>query len=274
MENERAFYFLAGILFCLVLWKLILLLRDKKREKFLGQELPLEWRNIVHENVPIVRKLPDKLKSELEGLIYLFLEEKEFIGCEGLEITDEIRLTIAAQACLLLLNRKTKYYPSLYTILVYPDAFYTHNVDYAGPVKSVSVNVTYGQSHERGPVVLAWSQVYTGAYNPADGKNVVFHEFAHQLDQETGRHNGVPVLEDYSKYAPWVKIVGDEFTEFRDKIYDNQKTFFDSYGVSEPAEFFAVATEAFFEKPLQFKKKKPDLYEQLASLYKLDPAAW
>ncbi len=177
MENERAFYFLAGILFCLVLWKLILLLRDKKREKFLGQELPLEWRNIVHENVPIVRKLPDKLKSELEGLIYLFLDEKEFIGCEGLEITDEIRLTIAAQACLLLLNRKTKYYPSLYTILVYPDAFYTHNVDYAGPVKSVSVNVTYGQSHERGPVVLAWSQVYTGAYNPADGKNVVFHEF-------------------------------------------------------------------------------------------------
>jgi len=201
----------------------------------------------------------------------VFLAEKSFEGCGGLELTDEIRVTIAAQACLLLLHREPEYYPGLDVILVYPSAFRSKSTRREGMVVMEDDSTRLGESHDRGIVVVSWDDVRRGAADPNDGHNVVLHEFAHQLDQADGAADGAPELERRSMFGPWARTLGAEFEALETAADRNRKTVIDKYGATNPAEFFAVITETFFEKPRQMKAKHPELYEQLVEFYKQDP---
>lgn len=239
------------------------------------QVLPVnpKWEKIIEKNLPVYLKLTDQMKTELHGHIRVFMHEKNFEGCGGLELNDEIRVTIAAQACILILNRKTAYFPKLSSILVYPSAFVARNIrNSQGFVADAQVHL--GESWRTGAVVLSWDDIVRGGVDPNDGHNVVLHEFAHQLDQEDGAGDGTPVLPNYSRYMPWARVMGKEFDVLQKKASRGTKALMDYYGATNPAEFFAVATETFFEKSRQLKRRHPELYDQLKDYYQLDPAAW
>ena len=245
--------------------------RNARRKRLLAQPFKPEWCAILEKNVPLHNRLPAELKQQLEGLINVFLAEKRFQGCAGQEITDEIRLTIAAQACMLLLNRKTRYFPKLNSIYVYPAVYVARQ---AGGDGIVGGQPRQGESWQNGPVILAWDSVTGGANNIHDGRNVVFHEFSHRLDQEDGSADGAPVLKTRSCYASWAQVLSKEYQALRGKAKKHRRSVLNRYGATHPAEFFAVATEAFLEKAKQMKKKHPDLYDELKRYYKLDPVTW
>lgn len=248
------------------------LCRNARRKKLAAAPFPKAWQEIIETNIPLYKHLPEPLKGQLGGLVQIFLAEKSIEGCGGLEITDEIRVTIAAQACMLLLNRKTRYFRKLRTILVYPHTYAAKSVSSNGVTIIGRHSVRLGESWQNGPVVLAWNSVTGGAMNIKDGRNVVLHEFSHQLDQEDGAADGAPILECRSSYATWARVLGSEYEAMHKK--KRRRGAMRKYGATNPAEFFAVATETFFEKPKQMHKKHPELYDELKDYYKLDPLEW
>ncbi|MFA6186244.1 MAG: M90 family metallopeptidase [Phycisphaerae bacterium] len=251
-----------------------MLIFKKWRRKRLSQKLfPVPWLQIIEENVAFCKSLPDEDKKELLRHILIFISEKHFEGCGGLKITDEIRVTIAAQACILLLHRKTDYYPGLSSIFVYPQAYVAPMTEHLpGGVVAEGFDVRLGESWHRGSVVLSWDDVRRGASDIHDGHNVVFHEFAHQLDDSCARGDNTPAFRDHSSYTAWARILQKDFEKFRYDVELNRRTFLNEYGATNPAEFFAVATEYFFEKPRELKKLYPELYRELKFFYQQDPA--
>jgi Mlc titration factor MtfA (ptsG expression regulator) len=246
----------------------------KKRRRAALREEPFSaaWRAILEANVPYLRLLSAEEQTELEDHIKVFLAEKSFEGCGGLQLTEEITVTIAAQACLLLLHRETDYYPELESILVYPSTYVVPAEQREGGVVAEGASARLGESWQRGMVVLAWDAVLRGASDIRDGRNVVLHEFAHQLDQEDGSADGAPELPRRSMYPAWAHVLGSEFDELIEKVGRHRRAVIDEYGATNPAEFFAVVTETFFEKPRQLKAKHPELYDQLVLFYRQDPA--
>ncbi len=247
-------------------------LRERRRAKLRARPFPAAWRALVERNVRYVALLGDDERRELEGHVHVFLDEKSFEGCGGLELTDEIRVTIAADACLLLLGRETDYYPELASILVYPSAYRAKVTRASGAVVIEGEDARLGESHARGVVVLAWDDVLHGTRDVRDGHDVVLHEFAHQLDQEDGDADGAPILAERSMYRAWARVLGAEYERLLRDDEAGRRTVLDRYGATSPAELFAVATEAFFEKPLQMRAKHPELYAQLRGYYRQDPA--
>jgi Mlc titration factor MtfA (ptsG expression regulator) len=268
------FILLATLVICAVIlgrWYL----RGIRRKHLMAKSFPPEWEEIIARNIPLYAHLPASLKHQLHGHIQVLLAEKHFEGCGGLEMTDEIKVTIAAQASILLLNRKPRYYPGLDSILVYPSTFLSDNIQYLGDHAYIEEQAAHlGESWRSGALVLAWDTVKRGAMDLSDGQNVVFHEFAHQLDQEDGAADGAPVLERSSLYATWARILGKEYERLQSTVRSGLETVMDEYGATNPAEFFAVVTETFFEKPHEMKGRHPELYEVLKSYYKLDPVEW
>jgi Mlc titration factor MtfA (ptsG expression regulator) len=250
------------------------LARRTKRKHLLSTPFPKEWKEIVQTNVPLYTRLSEQLKEQLHGLVHVFLAEKKFEGCGGLDITDEIKVTIAAQACMLLLNRKATYFPKLHTILVYPHTYVARTVSSDGTMIVDGQSVRLGESWQNGPVVLAWDSVTGGTMNVTDARNVVLHEFAHQLDQEDGAADGAPTLEHRSRYATWARVLSAEYEALQKRKKKRRRSVMNKYGATNPAEFFAVATETFFEKPRQMKKRHPELYDELRDYYKVDPVDW
>lgn len=247
--------------------------RQRRRKQLRTAPFPEDWLIIVERNVPIYRYLPEADRKELHGHILIFLHEKKFEGCGGLQINDEIKVTIAAQACILLLHRKTDYYHALKSIVVYPSAYVAHESRSVGNgILAEGESVRLGESWHRGAVVLSWSDVLYGAADIHDGHNVVFHEFAHQIDHDGGESRGSPVMERRSMYLAWARVLGAEYAKFRKDTEHGRRTVMDRYGATNPAEFFAVVTECFFEKPVQLKRKHPELYEEFMLYYQQDPA--
>ena len=238
-----------------------------KRNRALTVPLPAEWLASIAANIPPYKYLPTELKQQLHGYIREFLYEKRFEGCGGQILTNEIRVTIAAQACLLLLNRQVRCYPRLMSVVVYPSAYFA-------PDEDGEKEVRLGESWTHGTVVLAWDSVKRGALNFVDGQNLVIHEFAHQLDQEDGVGDGAPTLASRSSYTVWARVLSDEYSRLRSRVEKGKKTVLDSYGATNPAEFFAVASETFFEKPVQLRKKHPELFDELKLFYNVDPTEW
>jgi MtfA peptidase len=189
--------------------------KERQRDKIRHQPFPKEWRKILKANVPYFYSMPTDLQLQLKQHILVFLKEKEFQGFEGINIDDEIRVTIAAQACLLLLNRRTDYYPKLKSIYVYPAAFITRHAshDEAGVLQNQQ-RVLSGESWELGKVILSWKDSHQGGLVFNDGHNVVIHEFAHQLDQETGIANGAPFL-SAKKRQCWSDVLSREFEQLQ-----------------------------------------------------------
>ncbi len=247
--------------------------RKTRRRLALQVPFPNSWEEILNNNLPPYAKLSDDHRQQLQPQMKIFLAEKAFEGCGGLTITDEIKVTIAAQACMLLLDRPGDCYPKLSSVLVYPTAYvvegkglFNHN--------SKEKSVRLGESWGHGTVVLAWDSVKHGARNFKDSRNVTMHEFAHQLDQEDGVADGAPILEERSAYSSWAAVFSKEFERLQIKKKKHKRTVLNKYGATNPAEFFAVATESFFEKPKQLRKKHPDLYAELQEYYKVDPIEW
>lgn len=246
-----------------------------RRRRIRQTPLPDAWRAIVDRNVPLVAlRLDAERRQTLEGLTQLFLHDKTFEGCGGLRLTDEIRVTIAAQACLLLVGRPVdRPYPGLDVIRVYPSSYRAPSVEHLeGGAVVEGPSHRLGESSHRGFVVISWDDVIRGARDPADGHNVVLHEFAHQLDAESGAANGAPVLGEAGLYGPWARALGDAYEALGEDLARHRPTAVDPYGATNPAEFFAVATEAFFERPRRLRDQEPDLYAMLARYYRQDPA--
>lgn len=247
-----------------------------RRARVRRRPFPDGWRDILKRRVPYFRKLPADLQLQLKKHIQVFLDEKPFVGCAGLQITDEMRVTIAAQACLLILNRRSDYFPALREVLVYPGRFVAARAaaDASG-VLHAQRHVLSGESWARGQVVLSWDDALDGASVVDDGHNVVIHEFAHQLDQETGAANGAPWLgRQRARYVRWARVLGAAFALLQAHAAAAQPSLFDHYGATNPAEFFAVASEVFFERPQELAHEYPELYGELAAFYRVSPLSW
>ncbi len=241
----------------------------RRHQRLRTRPFPRAWARILQRRVPLAQRLPPPLRQRLLGLIQIFIADKPFIGCAGQAIDDEVRVTIAAQACLLLLGQPGgACYPQLRQVLVYPGAFVVPRPQLLpGGVVSEQPQTLAGESWAQGQVILAWSQVLAGAADPDDGHNVVLHEFAHQIDQDGGEADGRPWQHGHASRRHWDAVTQAALARLRETPSDT----LDAYGASDPAEFFAVATEAFFERPHAVADEAPELYAALARLYRMDP---
>jgi Mlc titration factor MtfA (ptsG expression regulator) len=239
---------------------------------------------VLERNVAQYAGMAPEQQARLQRLVQQFLFEKKFVGCAGLEVTDAMRVTIAGQACLLLLGRqgraaRGRTYPQLHTILLYPGAFLVpkNEIDEAGVVTPTRQDLL-GESWGDGRVVLSWQHVRRAADGEMlDGEgphNVVLHEFAHQLDSESGSHNGAPYLGSAASYRSWSEVLSRDYAALRADAVFGQRGVLDHYGATSPAEFFAVATESFFEQPHRLADRHPALFAEFEKYYRVDPRAW
>lgn len=251
------------------------LFAEWRRARIRRRPFPAEWRQILRTRVPYFRTLPADLQLQLKKRMQVFLAEKPFIGCAGLVVTDEMRVTIAAQACLLILNRRTDYFANLRQVLVYPGAFIVDKVraDAAG-VSHERRDALAGESWSLGQVILSWQDTLEGASTTDDGRNVVIHEFAHQLDQANGPANGAPHLPSKARRARWQRVLGVELATLQRRAAAGEASLLRDYGATDPAEFFAVASEVFFEQPARLAAEHAALYRELSGLYRVNPLSW
>lgn len=252
------------------------LFKSRRRARLRGKPAPKAWRDILTHNLPVFARLTREDQAELLGHMQVFLAEKHFEGAGGLVLTDEIRVTIAGQACLLLLHRDNDYYPELISIIVYPSGYIAEEDRHiGGGIWEEGGEDRLGHTGQRlGALVLAWDAVHRGAAHPNDGVNLVLHEFAHQLDFENRSSDGTPALETHGDYRTWARVMSYEFEALRDALEAGDDTFLDDYGATNPAEFFAVITEAFFERPRALRRNHPALFMQLQRFYQQDPTTY
>ena len=243
--------------------------RARRRAAVMARPLPATALSAIVRNVPAVRHLPPELRARLESLMSAFIAEKEFLGCNGLGVTDEMRATIAAMACLLVLGRRG-HYDQLHSVLVYPTAFWVEDEveDEAGVVEKRR-RVLSGEAWESSRIILSWEDVLEAARHPGEGYNVALHEFAHYLDAE-----GLGLGAGERTVTGWADDLADEFDALLDAVDRGEYTFLDPYAAEDEAEFFAVATEDFFERSAQLLQAHPRLYALLQEFYALDPALW
>jgi Mlc titration factor MtfA (ptsG expression regulator) len=267
---------LAGALL-LALW-----LPRRRLGRALARPLAPSELAIIERNVAQYRGMPDPLREQLQRLVKQFLHQKRFVGCAGLEVTQEMRVTIAAQACLLLVGRNhgrdsraVRAYPDLRTILVYPGAFLVprRQQDEAGVISETRQDLL-GESWSDGRVILSWEHVRRAGVAPEGTHNVVLHEFAHQLDSESGSNNGAPYLGSAERYRSWSQTLSRDFELLRRDTYFGYRDVLDPYGATSPAEFFAVATETFFEQPHALAERHPELFQEFQKYYRIDPRDW
>ncbi|MDC8785412.1 M90 family metallopeptidase [Roseateles koreensis] len=249
--------------------------RAHRRRKLREQPFPAAWRRILRRRVPAVQRLPANLQLRLKQDMQVFLAEKPIIGCKGLVVSDDMRVTIAAQACMPLLGLRRGYYPQLKQILLYPGAFVVERAQTgAAGVQMDQRRVLAGESWAQGQILLSWQDVLQGAADPTDGQNVVIHEFAHQLDQVKGFANGAPPLNSTPAHRRWARIMQSEFDALRRRLARGETGLIDAYAATDPAEFFAVCSELFFECPTDLAAQHPALYEQLSRYYRINPLSW
>lgn len=235
-----------------------------------------EWIQHLQANLPLYSNLPERLQGKLHGKITQFISTTSFEGSNGLKLSNEIVLSVAAQACILVLNHEEAPYPELNKVILYPSVF-TSVIETIyedeGTFTEEMVECE-GESWDDGTVLLAWDAVTHGARNLRDGDNVALHEFAHQLDARDGDTDGVPLLRSQEAYQTWAAVLGEHCSDFIERVINGEDTVLDPYAATNPGEFFAVATETFFEKPQALKTKRPSLYAALQDFYQLDPASW
>lgn len=250
-------------------------LADLRRKRLTAAPFPAAWENIVRQNVAHYCMLDDAERAKLRALIQVFIAEKYWEGAGGLELTDEIRVTIAAEACLLLLGLPHNYYKNVETIIVYPSTVVPPErrlgffETATAPVESSHPII--GQAFHQGPVIIIWDAALQGGRHPELGHNVIYHEFAHKLDMLDGAADGTPPLRDRAEYRDWVKTCASEYLRLKRDADRGKKTFLSAYGATNEAEFFAVATEQFFDQPQVMIRHAPELYRVLKEYYRQDP---
>jgi len=251
--------------------------KNRRRQKLLAQPLPDEWRQIIERNVAVYELLPEAQQQRLADAARIIVAERPFVGCQGLAITDEIKVTIAAQAALLLLGEDDYYFDRVLTIFVHPheqsaksvtglDAYHARLV-----VEDVPIE---GQHLEQGEIRLLWDDVLYGGRDPADGENVVLHEFAHHLDRLDGDVGGTPPLPTTEQREQWIRIFDRELAQLRRDLAAGREIFLHDAAAENRAELFAYGTECFFEQPHDLYELHPELFDCLLGFYKVDPRPW
>jgi Mlc titration factor MtfA (ptsG expression regulator) len=249
--------------------------RRFSRAEVIAAAFPAQFRELILRRVPCAKLLTDDELAKLEALVRIFNSEKTFEAAGGLTLTEEMRIVIAARACLLVVQRielDGPLYPDLQTVVVYPSSYRVRGQRRQGYVTIEGDEVRLGESWSRGLVVLSWDAVASGSANLNDGHDVVLHEFAHQLDAEDGAMDGTPELDDLERYSVWSKVAGAEYAALVDDLERHRKTTIDPYGATNAPEFFAVVVEQFFEKPIALERRHPDLYAELSRFFHFDPA--
>jgi MtfA peptidase len=250
--------------------------RRLSRAEVIAESFPGHFRQLLRAGVPCAGLLSDAELTKLEALVRIFNSEKTFEGARGLEVDDEMRVVIAARACLLVLWRvelDSPLYPDLETIIIYPSTYRAKVQRREGYVMIDDEQTRLGESWERGVVVLSWAAVLSSAANARDGHDVVLHEFAHQLDAQDGAMDGTPKLDDLERYSVWSRVAGAEYAALVDAVEHHRKTSIDAYGASNAPEFFAVVVEQFFEQAMTLEQRHQELYRELATFFRFDPAA-
>ncbi|HET9953370.1 MAG TPA: M90 family metallopeptidase [Polyangiaceae bacterium] len=249
--------------------------RRLNRAEVIAEPFPQPFHELILRRVPCAKLLQPEELAKLEALVRIFNSEKTFEAAGGLTLTEEMRIVIAARACLLLLHRielDSPLYPELQTVIVYPSTYRVRAERREGYVTIESDEVRLGESWTRGIVVLSWDAIESGSANPTDGHDVVLHEFAHQLDSEDGAMDGTPELDNLERYSVWSRVAGAEYAALLDDLEHHRKTSIDAYGATNAAEFFAVVVEQFFEKPQSLERRHPSLYAELSRFFRFDPA--
>ena len=236
---------------------------------------PAAWRSLLRREWPLYRRLTPPQQRRLQQLVQVFVAEKPVIGCAGLKVSTAMKVLIAAQACLPLLGHARGVYPQLSQVLVYPAAFAVQRVhDLGAGVQLERREWLSGESWQQGQVILSWQDVLAGARVPDDGRNVVIHEFAHQLDQANGRANGAPPLGNREAHAHWAAVMQAEYQALKQALAHGGPSLLDPYAATDEAEFFAVASETFFEQGELMARHHPRLYDLLAGYYGLQTRHW
>jgi Mlc titration factor MtfA (ptsG expression regulator) len=253
----------------------MLLITEMRRKRLKISPFPPAWERFLERRVPLYGRLPDKEREELKGDIQVFLAEKSFEGCGGFVMTDEVRLTVAAQACLLLLHRETDYFPGLSSIGIYPGEYLAAQteVDESGVVTEWT-DLLSGESSREGAVVLSWEDVRAEGLETHEAYNVVLHEFAHQLDAEDGITSGAPLLARRSGTRPLLEALEKGLQKLKEEVLHGRATVLDPYGEESLEEFFAVASECFFMRPLLLRDWDSGLFAELVRYYRQNPAEW
>jgi MtfA peptidase len=250
-------------------------LKKRRRARLLTEEFPAVWLEILRRNVPSANYLTADAAARLKYNLRIFVAEKLWVGCGGLEVTDEMRVTIAALACLLVLEiHPTYHYDRIKSVLLYPGSYRWPRSQRIGGVEVFGSPAVAGEAWPRSPIVLSWQAVLDGARDPHDGQNVVFHEFAHHLDDIEGGVDGTPPLESRQQYRIWDQVLQREYRRLVKAARIGAPSLFDYYGATNEGEFFAVATECFFERGKAMHDEHPELYEILRGFYRQDTAAW
>ncbi|QSH40820.1 zinc-dependent peptidase [Lentisphaerota bacterium ZTH] len=252
------------------------MVKSKHRSKVMHRHFPDSWLPCL-ERLPLYRALPENLQDELRARIMIFLDEKDFEGCGGLEVDDNMKVTIAALACMLLLRKKLDYYPELNSVLVYPDAYVSpKGMSKIGSNQIIidTESARLGESWLHGDLIVSWKQIENEAFNENSHSNVILHEFAHQIDQMNGAADCMPPLNNREDFEEWERTVPREFADLQRRTEFGIPDVIDRYGASNPAEFFAVTTETFFCRPIDLRHHRPELYSQFRNFYRLDPGSW
>lgn len=237
-------------------------LRKRRRRRLLDEPFPAPWEKILGDTFEFYGRLDPAARQELQQKLCIFLDEKPFFGARGQEITDQIRVTVGAAAVRLVLCLDLSLYDSVREIVVYPD-------DYVHPDDG---DVMLGEVYEFGTVLLSWRSVQEGFANPHDGTDTAIHEFAHMLDWANGEFDGIPPLRSAAEVVEWERITSTHLADLQ-MNRRNQRRVLREDGGDDESEFFAVASESFFEKPKVMRELLPDLFQILLRFYGYDPAA-
>lgn len=250
-------------------------LRRRRRRQVLSVAFPAQWQETLEQRLGHYSVISEKERKRLREVVQIMLDEKEWEGCRGLELTDAMRVVIAGSAAILVLGFDDFYFDNVQTILVYPNAFVVKEERaLAGGATVEEESDRLGEAHARGPVILAWDEVQENALRPGYGQNLIFHEFAHQLDMLNGAFDGTPDLATNDLAQRWARVMNDEFLRLQRAERRGRETLLDPYGANNPAEFFAVATECFFDSPHAMRGVYPDLYAIFREYFRQDPAVW
>ncbi len=249
-------------------------LRARRRRKLLAEPFPAWWIPHLDRNVGHYALLSEPEQARVRAIARILIAEKQWLGRGGLFVTEEMKVTIAAQAALLLLGAERDYYPYTRDVVVFPTEFRSPTMLDDWEDDGLTDTMSAGQAVDRGPVLLAWDDVLREARDPGAGYNVVLHEFAHQLDFAEGVSRGVPALGDRELESRWHYAMAVAFADHRRAVKANAPAFFTPHAADDEAEFFADLTEAFFCRPHELRELHPELSRLLGAYYRLDPSMW
>lgn len=249
-------------------------LRTRRRRKLLAEPFPVRWEAILQKNVGHYPHLSPPEQARLRDVTRVLIAEKSWYGRGGLFVTEEMRVTVAAGAALLLLGDDHDFYPDVPLVNLYPEKLRTPVFEDGWEDDGLSESEADGQAVYRHAVLLSWPDVIAEMPDPGCGRNVVLHEFAHQLDFRDGIAGAAPPLGDRELMNRWRYVMGVAFADHRRAVAAGEETFFYDIAADNEAEFFADATEAFYCDPHGLRAEHPEVYRLLAAYYRVDPAGW